>query len=1033
MTKNKFLSFLLATAFLLPLASCLTNSDIEPTPDPIDDGERQTVSLQLLREGTATRGVSRPICDGEQVQFNNGMLYLVSDAGLIVRYFHITGSGGAATNLANRIINIACLEAGKDIDLVPGIISRVVIVGNSQVALPTSGNINTVIEGLVGGNLGGSLRNTIASQHNIWTPGVNMFADATLGYISTASVAPFTRKYGASMTLAPLVARFEIVQMTGTGMIESYAIDGIFIDRYHRMMQRNRVFPADAAAPFNVPIRGMIGNVNDNDFHPNLLDYIPAVTEGTRRSGALFTAYTTPLPSAARTPAGLVIARPGGTTNIGCQGSGSCSLDHTQPVPNSWNFQVFARYYRGAANVSATTTPPAIVIRLRNVVIRTGVGNATQNIGTRYLTVTGFRRSDANNVSLTDIRASNAYRIHDLVFTEQDLTYIPHTRPVDVYITVEVARWNKDPIMPPGFNQPEPLSVSLTCGLAHTFVLGPATCGYCARSSSPLNYNYLWEHSLDGGATWQPAEAGAGNNTSLNFITPVLFEDRHFRRQVTCTGCGRIHISQVATAAVYCLEVDPTSLIFIPLGGTRPVTVTTSINWTVEVVGAHPAWLGALPVGNQSGNSFNVNVIQPNHADAPRMVILRVTAGALSQYVAVTQLGADAQGTVMPDSFVGAFWRYYQMGERLIRIPHTAGSTWTAFAVDDWIKLDTYYRALSETPLSMSGAANDQARRLPIDARGTVSGVGAIYFRVGLRDRLLSPTSAPRYSKVIILHNDEQSVHILWIRQGEAADYIMRPTDLMDNGQPRGVNARRIAPYNLTAPPGQMNQSLTIRGGTFTQYPSQIGAFFQWAGTQMPRRASTPLANVSWPLDFNDVVATTWDAASATHETCPPGYRRPAAGSTSVVHSGLNWEHARTSELHQSLFLLPAYGFNESNANTAYGFLADGFFDRRPRNISFPAEVASNSNERASRGGLMFNPETFANVFFPAGGRICAGNWQLIHGRGTQAQYWFATRSTEHNRGQAAPWGWMLWIEQSTTHATTHSLICGALIRCVRE
>jgi hypothetical protein len=447
-----------------------------------------------------------------------------------------------------------------------------------------------------------------------------------------------------------------------------------------------------------------------------------------------------------------------------------------------------------------------------------------------------------------------------------------------------------------------------------------------------------------------------------------------------------------------------------------------------------------------------VVVNQPNLDNNPRFVILLVTAGELTQTVVVTQLGADAQETVMPDSFVGAFWRHYQMGERLIRIPHTDGRRWTAFAVDNWVKLDVLSsddpNIFTDNPASVSGIVNDIAHRLPTDARGTVSGTGAIYFRIGLRSSLPSPASAPRYSQVIILHNDEQEVHILWIRQGEAADYIMRPTDSRDDGQPRGSNARQFVPYNLTAPPGMMNQDVGRRGGVFTQYPSQVGAFFQWAAVIEPRRASSPLADTLFPSEDWDRVDTNWDVARADHETCPPGYRRPTAGSISEPNPAeistsfddglaqvalLDWEHARTSEMHQSLFMLPAYGFGNSNANTAYGFLADGFFDRRPRDINHPAEVASNSIHRASRGGLKFNPDTFANVFFPAGGRICASNWLVINERGAAAQYWFATRSGAHNRNQWGPWGWMLWIEQSTTHATTHSLMCGALIRCVRE
>ena len=473
------------------------------------------------------------------------------------------------------------------------------------------------------------------------------------------------------------------------------------------------------------------------------------------------------------------------------------------------------------------------------------------------------------------------------------------------------------------------------------------------------------------------------------------------------------------------------------------VGVETTRPWTVEPVGALPAW---LTITNQTTYTFNVNVVALNPAGAVRTATLRVRAGSLYQYVMITQLGHDIFGTAMPGTWVGAFWRYYQQAERLIRITNANNNGWTALASEDWIKLDMLDSndpGIFTNPASVSGLANDIAHRLPtpVGMQGsTVSAEsGDINFRIGLRSSLLSADSQPRYGMVVLMHNNRTETHIIWIRQGEAADYVMRPDDLMDNGLPRGNMARRWTTHNLTALPEQLNvTSLPPRGGRFAQYPTQTGAFFQWNPTVVavqrvawqPDGVLPPNA-ANWHQNFPGF----WNTESAIHETCPPGYRRPNDGPTDTWVTNNTLAAIRLSEVRQSLFLNPVLGIgNFSGANTVFGLYADGFFDRRPRTNHLGtaggahpnSTVAAFTHNVARQGIVAFNPRTGASLFFPTSGRRSAGN--LRH-QGYEAHY--STGTAFGGPGQY----WNLNIRMSSQGLTFRPCErrCGMTVRCVAE
>ena len=114
-----------------------------------------------------------------------------------------------------------------------------------------------------------------------------------------------------------------------------------------------------------------------------------------------------------------------------------------------------------------------------------------------------------------------------------------------------------------------------------------------------------------------------------------------------------------------------------------------------------------------------------------------------------------------------------------------------------------------------------------------------------------------------------------------------------------------------------------------------------------------------------------WATHSATHETCPPNYRRFNDGSISAQISGF----ITGSELRQSLYLNPQRGTDNSIFSAVWGYYADGYFDRRKiTNTTGAAETTSvsatgvNSHQVAHIGRLYYNPTTHAHIFLPAVG-----------------------------------------------------------------
>ena len=411
-------------------------------------------------------------------------------------------------------------------------------------------------------------------------------------------------------------------------------------------------------------------------------------------------------------------------------------------------------------------------------------------------------------------------------------------------------------------------------------------------------------------------------------------------------------------------------------------------------------------------------------------------------------------------SYVGAFWRAGEIGERIIRIPiSTTGvdnsGKWMAYV--SWIDPRWNVGDITlDNTLSADNGITYAANENPADAEsfgvsstsqaaiGTVSNGGYIYFRIGLRNTYTPTADIPaRYAIITLAYslNGTPKYQKLYLRQGEVVDYIMRPTDAISGynmNNPEGDGARplamRFSPFNLTAE--KLNEQVlsqsdaanpTIVGNRskFTDFPSQAGAFFQWAiNVPYTRYAYAPHSNFPTSSWSNSVPSDMWDELKADNESCPPGYRRFTDGSTSSPENG-TYPNLTLSEMAQSFWSNPPKDREPKLDNSVWGYYADGFFDRRQ--ITASNAVSAGNKDIAYIGRLFFNPATAASVFLPAAGSCNYNQDGLLLFTGTSGNYWTSTR---YNYGGPAN---NLSIGNNNANRACYGAGSGFSVRCVKE
>ena len=565
MTKIRLIINALLLIFLI---SCVSDSNFIDNPN--EGYEEKAISLRIVQSPAATRNLdeSRPICDGEYLQFNTGDLFLINALGNIVQRWHIVacdGTSATETNIdpAVRRINRNDLDVGVPLPSVPASVREVVIVGNynGTTPFPASGNISGVTNRVL--NIDSQLD---ALDVNLWR---------RTSVPTTATVDGDRRYYPVDVFLSPTVARFEIADITGRGEIQSFTVQGIFIDNFYRQAR----------------VDGTILGTRRNGMQDEAM-FLP-VAYATNYS-SLFSWNVSGLGTGATITGGFRVSP--GTTAPGwnCNVEG-CTNNHAT-APNVWGYQVFAQSHDHTHNV----TPPSIVIRLSSVTLRDGTTLTNQ-----FVTINSFfvRDEHGNYGNLTGIRYGNVYRIAPgmLEFDEFDLRPRPNDDPIGIRITVQLAMWNARDMVHP-IRQPNPVSRAICPNVAFTINL--------AEAVGQPGITYRWEQSLDGGATF--TTVATTQNLAVTAANAHTFLYTHVRRVAMWSG-GELASSWALLSSPVRRYDFPE---YVEIGGARWATRNVGAPFTFA---AHPGDAGLLfqwNCSNDIGHS-NFNPRRSWHPGAP--------------------------------------------------------------------------------------------------------------------------------------------------------------------------------------------------------------------------------------------------------------------------------------------------------------------------------------------------------------------------------------------------------------------------------
>lgn len=359
------------------------------------------------------------------------------------------------------------------------------------------------------------------------------------------------------------------------------------------------------------------------------------------------------------------------------------------------------------------------------------------------------------------------------------------------------------------------------------------------------------------------------------------------------------------------------------------------------------------------------------------------------------------QAKVAPYTYVGTFHRHDQVGERIIRVKAEINggkvTKWRVFVVyGDFIRLSldpSLDGGVGTTNFYGDGDTTDKfgydVEQFPVENGGVdyTQISDHIYFRVGLTSKISE--KSVRYGIIGLQFNGdvgtEKVTRYIFVRQGEEADYLMRPEDpaLKEPGKEstsevltRREKALKISPYNLTAPAkdrDKVESYLNGVQGVFTDYPSQAGYLYQ----EYTRRGWQADWDLHGKYKFTNFNVSDNPAWQSSFETCPAGYVHPSGGYDDGKTSDFKIDASvQAAAIRQSLWLYPKNGVINSTQNFIIGYMADGFYDRQPMRKSetrlfeqFSQEnTVSSGAQIAYIGCLVINPHNAASLFMPMTG-----------------------------------------------------------------
>ena len=425
----------------------------------------------------------------------------------------------------------------------------------------------------------------------------------------------------------------------------------------------------------------------------------------------------------------------------------------------------------------------------------------------------------------------------------------------------------------------------------------------------------------------------------------------------------------------------------VPTEGAWTLTSTNTTANTDFKMSLNSDGSGASTTVSGVGSQTVYAVMGPNAGLGKRTAEIKLGS---TKVVDVIQAGTTTQ-YLQDYGYGGAFWKKNETGERVIRIPVGSSSTsmsgpWivkVAWMDGNWnpgdIVIDApatfpgnpFVSALGPVDNGWISGTTTQMLTGSVTAfpsgtlRENYQAENFITFRVGLKSQYTPSLGAPqvRYAIIAIGYYNGNVMQNFLLRQGEDPDYLMKT----------GTGDVKMSPYNLTIS-GSFNADgyaeVAQNGGVFTQYPTQVGAFFHYANKDYPRRAYSPvLVSKGWSSNYK--------VFDSTEETCPPGYRRPTT-------------HYVTDSDIKKYFTGAGY------VSTYY---ADGFFDRQKMEDGDATEsrcqdrivLKDDAKQKGAAGVVAYNPTTGASIFIPASGVAYNG---AMESDGEYGFYWGSDMSS---------------------------------------
>ena len=391
---------MLIVATLFTFNACLLTDPYIPYV-PIENGEEVSIFLRIDEAEFQTRHASSQAWLVGPTDFQFGHLFLTTPTGVIIEHFTISNAPASALNI-NRT---ALFSTGVVIENVPVSVrnGRVVLVGNTAITgNPT--HIDQVKATVI----------DVRHQHAFALAGdpnpqlANLFGSANLRFshmngeirvyrpiIGSTPAPPHTF---APVRLRPTTAHLVFRNLVGAGNVQSFTIEGVFIDRYYRHAHVGGTL---------VPT-----SFRDNLAAGRAFDYNSSGYP-TAFHGYTWDWHAAGLPS---TPTSITI----GSTNLGTlpmanpgQGAGGAAI--------RWFYNLFAY---------ENTTAPRIVFRLRDV----QVAGEPQPRPTQFVVFDNFvwcqfNTNHPEGTPFPGISAGNIYSIAEnrLLFYEGDLRATPST------------------------------------------------------------------------------------------------------------------------------------------------------------------------------------------------------------------------------------------------------------------------------------------------------------------------------------------------------------------------------------------------------------------------------------------------------------------------------------------------------------------------------------------------------------------------------------------------------------------------------